>query len=258
MDLGLAGKSAVVMAGSKGIGLATAKRLAAEGAQVTICARGEEALAKAAQEIGECEAIVADVTVTEDIDRVINAAKSRFGGVDILINNAGGPPPGAFEDLKDEAWQSAFELTLMSAIRSTRAVLPGMKEKRWGRIVNISSYGVKQPVPGLTLSNTIRMAVLGWAKTLSQQIAPDNITVNTVCPGWTRTARALGMVEKLAKENGISMEEQEQAMAAGIPLRRVGEADEVGDLAVYFASERAAYITGTAVQVDGGITAGYG
>jgi 3-oxoacyl-[acyl-carrier protein] reductase len=257
MDLGLKDKSVIVMAGSQGIGLATAVSFAREGALVTICARGEEALNQAAEAIGDCESVVADVTKPDDIESVVAAARSRFGGVDVLINNAGGPPPGPFDALEDGQWQQAVELTLMSAVRATRAVLPDMKAKQWGRIVNISSYGVKQPVSGLTLSNSIRMAVLGWAKTLSQQIGLDSITVNTVCPGWTRTARAEGLIAKQAADKGVKVDQHEKEMTMGIPLRRLGEAAEVADLAVFLASERAAYITGTAIQVDGGIVGGY-
>jgi 3-oxoacyl-[acyl-carrier protein] reductase len=253
MKLGLEGKTALVMAGSQGIGLACAGAFHAEGARVVIAARGEEALHAAASSMPGSTAIRGDVTRPEDIARICAEA----GPVDILVNNAGGPPPGPYDTLSDSDWQAAVDLTLMSAVRSTRAVLPHMRAQRWGRIVNVSSIGVKQPVPGLSLSNSVRMAVLGWAKTLSTQVGPDGITVNTVCPGWTRTARVDGLFDKQAAETGKSVAEIEAAMVMQVPLRRVGEPEDIANMVVFLASQAAAYVTGTAVQVDGGIVQGY-
>ena len=254
MELGLAGKNVLVMAGSQGIGLASALGFYAEGAQVTIAARGQAALDAAAARMPGCTAIQADVSVPLDIDRIIAAA----GAVDILINNAGGPPPGPYDALSDDDWQKAIDLTLLSAVRATRAVLPHMRAQRWGRIINISSVGVKQPVPGLSLSNSVRMAVLGWAKTLASQIGPDNVTVNTVCPGWTRTARVKTLLDKQSAETGKSVEELSAGIASQVPLRRVGEAEDVANMVVFLASQAASYVTGTAIQVDGGAVQGYG
>lgn len=254
MKLGLQGKAVFVTAGSQGIGLAAARAFHAEGAQVAICARSESSLAEAEALMPGCLALRADLTVADEVERACAAVLDRFGRVDVLVNNAGGPRAGAFDDLTDGDWDQAVNLTLMSAIRATRAVLPGMRANRWGRIINISSYGTKQPVPGLTLSNSVRMAVLGWAKTLSTQVAADNILVNTVCPGWTRTAR-------LEKVLGHGDPEQasvaEREVAADIPLGRFAEAEEVANLVVFLASEAASYITGTSIAVDGGITKGY-
>lgn len=257
MILGLKGRTALVMAGSQGIGLASAQSFHAAGANVAICARSQGPLDAAAASMPGCMAMIADVTSESDIVAFVAAAHQAFSSIDILVNNAGGPPPGAFVDLDDAAWAKALELTLMSAIRATRAVLPTMKENKWGRIVNISSFGVKQPVPNLTLSNSIRMAVLGWAKTLADQVGPDGITVNTVCPGWTRTARVEKLFAQQSAKTGESREEIEAALAQSIPLRRPGEAQDVANLVAFLGSEAAGYITGTAIAVDGGATRGY-
>jgi len=181
----------------------------------------------------------------------------EFGGIDILVNNAGGPPPGLFEDLDDEDWDKAVELTLMSVIRATRLVLPHMRAQQWGRIINISSSGVKQPVPGLTLSNSIRMAVLGWAKTLANQVASDNILVNTVCPGFTQTDRVTQILEQQSAASGKSTEEIAAAIASQIPMQRIGQPKEIANLAVFLGSDAASYITGTSIQVDGGSVQGF-
>ncbi|WFL77764.1 SDR family oxidoreductase [Altererythrobacter arenosus] len=257
MKLGLEGRTALVMAGSQGIGLASAQGFHAAGANVAICARSQGPLDEAAASMPGCLAMTADVTSEADIDAFVAATKEQFGAVDILVNNAGGPPPGSFAELGDDDWARAVELTLMSAIRATRAVLPGMKERGWGRILNVSSFGVKQPVPNLTLSNSIRMAVLGWAKTLANQVGPDGITVNTVCPGWTRTARVEKLFAQQSAQTGKTEAEIEAGLVQNIPLRRAGEAEDIANCVVFLGSEAASYITGTAIAVDGGAAQGY-
>ncbi|MBI1181766.1 MAG: SDR family oxidoreductase [Alphaproteobacteria bacterium] len=249
MDLGLGGRSALVMASTRGIGLATAQAYHREGANVTICGRDRAALDAAAATMPGAAAVAGDVTDPAALERIFAAATDAFGSPEILVVNAGGPPPGAFDSLDDAAWTKAVDMTLMSAIRAARLALPAMRERRWGRIVIVSSYGVKQPVPGLTLSNSVRMAVLGWAKTLARQVAGDNILVNTVCPGWTRTDR----VRKLVSGDAAA----EARIEAGIPLGRMGEPGEIANLAVFLGSAAASYMTGTAVQVDGGLVEGY-
>lgn len=253
MDLGLKDKVVLVTAGSQGIGLATAQGYHREGARVAICARGADKLAAAAATMPGCLALQADVTDADQIEAMTREVAAQLGPVDVLVVNAGGPPPGLFEDLDDAAWLNATNLTLMSAVRMTRAVLPAMRARRWGRIVIISSVGVKQPVPNLTLSNSIRMAVLGWAKTLAQQVAGDNVLVNTVCPGFTRTAR----IEQILGPAGHGPSPAEAAMAAQIPLGRIAEAGEIAGLAVFLGSEVVSYMTGTAIAVDGGSARGY-
>ncbi|QTD54546.1 SDR family oxidoreductase [Parasphingorhabdus cellanae] len=257
MKLNLENKTVLVTAGSKGIGLATALGFHACGAKVAICGRSQDNLDAAAAQMPGCLALVGDVSQSDDIDRVVQGAGDKFGGIDILVNNAGGPPPGLFEELADEDWDKAVQLTLMSVIRTTRLVLPHMRAQKWGRIVNISSSGVKQPVPGLTLSNSIRMAVLGWAKTLANQVAGDNILVNTVCPGFTNTDRITQIFEKQSQASGKSIEEIAAGMAAQIPMQRIGQPEEIANLAVFLGSEAASYITGTAIQVDGGSVQGF-
>ncbi|PEQ11307.1 hypothetical protein B2G71_17225 [Novosphingobium sp. PC22D] len=257
MDLGLEGRVAFVMAGSDGIGLATAQRLHAEGARVAICARDPERLAAASATMPGSRAVRCDVTRASEIDDAVEQVVTAFGPIEMLINNAGGPKPGPIDSLSDADWQAAVDLTLMSAVRASRAVLPAMRAARWGRIVTISSYGVKQPVPGLSLSNSIRMAVLGWAKTLAEQVAPDNVLVNTVCPGWTRTARVDQLVASRAKAEGRSGEAVSKAIADTIPLGRLGEVEEIANVVAFLASDAATYLTGTAIQVDGGLVRGY-
>lgn len=245
------------MAGSQGIGLASALGFHAAGANVTICARSPGPLEAAAALMPGCLALPADATRPDGIEMVTSEAAARFGPVEVLVNNVGGPPAGAFDALSDSDWENAVQLTLMSAVRASRAVLPAMRERRWGRIVNISSYGVKQPVPGLTLSNSIRMAVLGWAKTLASQVGPDNVLVNTVCPGFIRTARSASVLAAQAAQTGKPVEELTAGIAREIPLGRIGEPEEIANLVVFLGSEAAGYITGTAIQVDGGLTKGY-
>lgn len=252
MKLGLEGRSVLVLGGSQGIGLACAQGFHEEGARVTISARGETALSAAAQSMPGAASVAGDVSDPAVLARVMEVA----GTVDILVNNTGGPPAGSFEELGDEQWRDAVELTLMSAVRATRLVLPHMRRQRWGRILNISSYGVKQPVPGLTLSNSVRMAVLGWAKTLARQVAEANITVNTICPGWTRTNRVTSIIEQRAGSQ-LNASAVLSEIEAGIPLGRLAEPQEIASLVVFLGSEAASYITGTAIAVDGGLVEGY-
>ncbi len=258
MDLGLNDKTAFVAAASQGLGKAVARRLAEEGARVVICARSPDSVSEAVAEISEVatgeEAVgfTADLTQAEDIDRIGRELATATGGVDILINNAGGPPAGEFESLNDAAWQAAVELTLMSAIRLTRQVLPHMRKERWGRVINIASYSVKQPIKQLMLSNSIRLAVVGWAKTLANEVAADNILVNTVCPGWTSTARVSQLLGARADAEGEKPETIEARILESIPLGRMAQPEEFADVVAFLASERSSYITGVALPIDGG------
>lgn len=260
MDLGLKNKVALVLAASKGIGRACAATLAQEGAQVTIGARDRQQLEKTAQQIQEMSgsrvlAIPTDVAKKEDAETIVTTTVQLFGHIDILVNNAGGPPSGRFEDLDDDAWQAAFELNLLSTIRFVRLVLPYMQRAGSGRIINIVSTSVKEPIKSLILSNTVRPGVIGLAKTLSIELAPDNITVNNVCPGRILTDRTLQgstMRRKLAQ--GISEEKALEDLAKDIPMGRIGSPEEVGALVAFLASQQAGYITGTTIQVDGGLT----
>ncbi|HEX6575356.1 MAG TPA: SDR family oxidoreductase [Gemmatimonadaceae bacterium] len=257
MDLGLRGKVALVAAASKGLGRATAHELAAEGASVVICARGNHALIAAQNEIAaatkaDVVAISGDVTVEEDVNRIVNTAIERFGRIDILVTNAGGPPSGRFENLTFEMWRSAVDLTLMSVINLAARVVPGMKERKWGRIINITSIAVKQPVDGLMLSNSLRSAVTGFARTLANEVATHGITVNNILPGYTRTERVEQLSHATAQREGITRDAAVGRWEAEIPMRRLGEPQEFGALAAFLASERASYITGQSIAVDGG------
>ncbi|HEY7519615.1 MAG TPA: SDR family oxidoreductase [Methylomirabilota bacterium] len=257
MDLGLAGKVALVTAASKGMGRASAMGLAAEGARIVMCARTEADLKTAAEEIrartrAEVLAMPADVTRKEDVDNLVDRAMKTFGRVDILVANAGGPPRGYFEDMTDEQWQGAFDVSLLSVVRLVRGVLPSMKAHRWGRILTIQSVSVKQPIPELLLSNAVRPGVAGMMKTLAGQLGKDGITVNTVCPGKIMTDRFLGG----QKISGLSREEYLARAVEDVPVRRVGTPEEFANVVVFLASERASYVTGLAVQVDGGLVRG--
>ncbi|MHB9879974.1 SDR family oxidoreductase [Pacificimonas sp. ICDLI1SI03] len=256
MKLGIEGRVALVMAGSDGIGLATAQGLHREGAKIAICARDPERLAKASETMPGSLALQADVTSKSDIAAAVERVRHAFGPIEILVNNAGGPRAGALSSLDEADWYAAVELTLMSAVRTTDLVIDDMRTQRWGRIINISSYGVKHQIPGLSLSNSLRPAVLGWAKTLADQVGCDNILVNTVCPGWTRTARMDNILDQRAEKEGLSIDDVQKSITDEIPLGRMGEADEIANLAVFLASDAASYITGTAIQVDGGLVRG--
>lgn len=261
MDLGLRDKVALVTASSKGLGAATALQFAREGARVAMCARSGDMLEKRAREI-EAETgmrplvIPADLSRREDIERVVAATTETYGPIDALFLNAGGPPPGGFMDLDDEAWQGGVELTLMSAVRLVRAALPGMRERGEGSITACTSVSVKQPVDGLMLSNALRMGVTGMLKTLADEVGPEGIRVNMVLPGWTRTQRAVDLLTSRARKAGSTPEEQERSMIAQVPLRRMGEPEEFARAAVFLASPAAGYITGVSLLVDGGIYRG--
>lgn len=259
MDLGLTGKVALVVAASKGLGRASAAALAAEGANVVIASRDREALEQTAQEIqlASNSAVLAyptDLRKPEEILSLVARSIEEFGGIDILVNNAGGPPAGTFETLSDEQWQLAFDLTLLSAVRLIRAVLPSMKQRQGGRIINIVSSSAKQPIAGLLLSNALRPGVVGLAKTLSVELAPDQITVNNVCPGRILTDRLRQTSGILSQANqGISEKQALEAISRDIPLKRVGQPEELAALVAFLASRQAGYITGTTIQVDGGL-----
>lgn len=257
MDLGLVGRVAVVAAASKGLGRAVADALAAEGTGLLICARGRDALARARQEIddradAEVHAVDADVATIDGIQRVYDAAMTHFGRVDILVNNAGGPPSGPFEQHGWDEWDRAVHLNLRSAVELTRRVLPGMRERKWGRVLNITSIAVKQPVDGLMLSNSIRSAVTGWARTLANEVAADGVTVNNIMPGYTRTERVQQLNAATASREGIDVLEVQRRLESQIPMRRMGDPREFGALVAFLASERASYITAQSIAVDGG------
>lgn len=256
MDLGLAGKVGIVAAASKGLGKAVAFRFAREGVRVAICARDEQTLLATAHEISavtktEVLPIRADVTRPDDIKSLVAETVKRFGGLDILVTNAGGPPPGNFFAFDDAAWEQAFSLTFMSVVRLCREAIPHMQRRGAGRIINIASVSVKQPINNLILSNALRLAVVGLAKSLSNELAPYGITVNTVCPGPTQTER----MEQLLRAMG-DVEEARRFWTKDIPMGRMGQPEELADLVAFLASENARYITGTVIQVDGGLVKG--
>lgn len=257
MDLGHSGKVAVVAASSQGLGRAIAHELAAEGASVVVCARGEERLREAADAIATATGatvlpVVADVSKPAEVLRLARAAQDAFGRVDIVVTNSGGPPPGTFEGTGAEAWQAAFEIVLMSAVGMIRAVLPGMKERRFGRVLNVTSITVKQPVENLILSNALRAAVTGMARTLASEVAPFGITVNNLLPGYTRTERLTELADVSAARDGTAPGHFYERLEREIPAGRLGEPRELAALAAFLASERAAYITGQSIAVDGG------
>lgn len=256
MDLGLQGRVAFVAAASRGLGAAIAEALAAEGVQVACCARSagihERAKELAARFGVETLGVEADVSVPANVESAIADAQARFGKVDILVTNAGGPPPGPFESHSADAWQRAVELNLHSVVNLVRAALPGMKERRWGRILNVTSIAVKQPVDGLILSNSVRAAVTGFARTLANEVAAFNITVNNLLPGYTRTERLEQLAAANAKSKGTTREAAFAQWEQQIPMGRVGEPAEFAALAAFLASDRASYITAQSIAVDGG------
>jgi 3-oxoacyl-[acyl-carrier protein] reductase len=256
MDLGLSGRVAVVAAGSRGLGRAVADALAGEGAAVVICARGQEALDAACRDLQAAGArvlgVAADVAVPGEPARVVARAVDAFGRVDILVTNSGGPKPGRFEALTSADWDAATRTLLTSAVEFAGAALPGMRARRWGRIRNISSIAARQPVDGLMLSNSLRAAVIGFARTLANEVAADGVTVNNLLPGYTRTERVVELADHLATSGDTTVEAVYGRWEAEIPMRRLAEPHEFAGLAAFLASERASYITGQSIAVDGG------
>ena len=257
MDLGLRGKVALVAAASRGLGRAIAFELAKEGTQLILCARGADDLEAARNDIAtrtgvDVHAVAADVSEQKQLERVAAEAMSKFGKVDILVTNAGGPPAGVFESHSWDAWERAVNLTLRSAVELTRAVLPGMRARKWGRIIHVTSIAAKQPVDNLILSNSIRAAVTGFARTLANEVATDGVTVNNILPGYTRTERVEQLAESTAKKEGLTPRDIVGRFEKEIPMRRLGEPEEFAALAAFLASSRASYITGQSIAVDGG------
>lgn len=260
-ETGLEGKIALVAAASKGLGRASAAALARDGARVAITARGSVELQATAESIrhdygSDVLPIVSDVTRGDDISRAVDATVERFGGLDIVVTNAGGPRSATFDALTEDDWRAAFDLTLLSVVRLAMAAVPHLRRRGGGRIINITSVATKQPVPGLMLSNALRAAVVGFSKTLSNELAADRILVNCVAPGYTRTERVTGLAEAAARREGIDPEEVERRFVAQVPLRRLGEPREFGEVVAFLASDRASYITGATIQVDGGYIQG--
>lgn len=257
MDLGISGKIAIVAAASRGLGFAAAMELAREGAKVAICARDEGHVQQAAKNIAqrtdsEVLPLVADVSQAEEIERLLAEVRDKLGRIEILVTNAGGPPPGNFTDYDDGGWRRGFELTLMSAVRMMRGVLPDMRSGGWGRIVNILSLSVKQPFAGLLLSNVYRPGIVAAAKSISDDFAKEGITVNNVCPGWTSTERVQEILEVRAAKSGNTPEAEAAVITREIPMQRMGTPEELAALIAFLCSERASYITGATIQVDGG------
>ena len=261
MDLHLTGKVALVVASSKGLGKAIALQLGVEGCDVMLTSRDVEQLAIAREQIqrdakGRVDSCPCDITKAEEIEALVAITRERLGPIDILINNAGGPPGGGFGQTDDAAWQTAFELNLLSYVRLIRNVLPDLKENG-GRIINVTSASIKQPIPGLILSNVFRMGILGLAKTLADELAPYNILVNTVAPGRIATDRTAYLDRFNAEKRGLSKEQVVDEALQRIPLRRYGDTEEFAKVVCFLASDASSYVTGSTITVDGGMIRGY-
>lgn len=257
MDTGLKDKTVLITASSMGIGKAAAELFAEEGCKVAISSRSKENLLSTSKELKEKYNIepfwsVCDLNKQKDIENTFTAVSTHFGNIDILVNNCGGPPPGLFQQLEEEDWNFAYEQVLLSAVRFSKLVLPGMMAKNWGRIINLTSISVKQPIDNLILSNSFRAGVTGFTKSLSNEVAKFNITVNNVAPGMTLTGRLYELAVVEAKEKGKSHEEILVEMAKRVPMNRLAKPEEIAAMVVFLASKQASYVTGVTIQVDGG------
>lgn len=264
MDLGLRGRVVLVCAASQGLGKAAALGFAREGAHVVICSRQRKALTHTAKEIRNAVSdlpiqvvpVVADLTKPRQITAVVARTMKVFGRIDVLVTNAGGPPVAPFEALDDTRWEDGVALTLMSTVRCIRAVLPHMRKRKWGRIVNITSIAAKQPINDLVISSALRPGILGLSRVLAAEYGKDGILVNSVAPGFMLTGRMQQIGESRAKEKGVTVEEYFRHQARDIPLQRYGDPEELANVIVFLGSERASYLTGATVSVDGGMLKG--
>jgi 3-oxoacyl-[acyl-carrier protein] reductase len=258
LDLGLKNRVAIVTGSSQGIGKAIAYGLAKEGANVTICARTADTLKTTAKEIGsmfgtEVLAFPANLKVKENIQAMVKATANKFGRIDVLVNNTGGPPSALFHETTDKDWRETFDSLLMSIVNCCHEVMPYMKAKKWGRIINMTSFAAKQPAERLVLSNAIRAGVLGLTKTLSNELAEYGILANAVCPGWTLTDRFKRLAQSSADKTGKDYDDIISEWARSTALNRLAQPEEIANLVVFLASEKASYMTGAVVQVDGGV-----
>jgi 3-oxoacyl-[acyl-carrier protein] reductase len=262
MDLGINGRVAMVAAASKGIGFGVASALAREGCRVSICAREPKALEAARKKLLEeapgaaVSAAVCDVSKPEDLERWHAATAANYWQVDILVTNTGGPPAAKFLDLSEEQWQRGIDLTLMNVVRLSRLVLPGMRQRRWGRIIHLTSLAAKMPMALLTISSTLRAGLSALTKTMSNEFCKDGVLVNAVLPGHVLTDRQIELNEIRSKQEGVPLQEYADRTVNAIPIGRYGEPREIGEVVAFLASERASYVTGASLAVDGGIIPG--
>jgi 3-oxoacyl-[acyl-carrier protein] reductase len=257
VDLGLRNKVALVCGASKGIGYAVAEDLVREGASVAICARDASGLEAAAKRLALAGAgvltVAADLSTEEGVKAVVDETLQRFGRVDVLVTNTGGPPVGAPTGHDWATWERSAELLLRSVVELTRALVPGMRERKWGRVIGITSLAVKQPVAGLVLSNSLRAAVTAFCRTLADEVAVDGVTVNTVLPGFTETERLVELAEETSKRTGEKVEAIYDRYRVQTPARRIGKPAEIAAVVTFLASDRAAFVTGQAILADGGL-----
>src|SRR5690554_158686 len=260
MNFNLQGKTAIIGGSSKGLGRACAIALALEGVNIVLCARNKEALRDTQQEIESLGvktlALMVDMTSGDDNARVVRETIARFGRIDILVNNSGGPKPGSFRDITEDDLDEAYASVLKYNIRMIRLCLPFMEKNGWGRIVNITSVTVKEPAPNMVLSNIFRAAVVSYAKSISKELIAKGITINNVCPGYFKTDRVTQLMEERSEAEGLSVEEYEKKMIADFPHKRYMDPEEFGDLVCYLCSEQARSINGSAIQIDGGLLNG--
>lgn len=260
MEFNLQGKTAIIGGSSKGLGKACAIALAREGVNIVLCARNSDALNQTQKEIESFGVGVLSLSVdmanVDDNKRIVDEAANRFGGVDILVNNSGGPKPGTFRDITEDDLDDAYNSVLKYNIRMINLCLPYMEKKGWGRIINIASVTVKEPAPNMVLSNIFRSAVASYAKTISKELISKGVTINSVCPGYFKTDRVTQLMKARSEAEGISVEEYEQKAIQDFPHKRYMDPQELGDLVCYLCSDQARSVNGTTIQIDGGLLSG--